>query len=256
MTTDPPLSISIVVHNQAAIAHLLLDDIATLGNQLSAEVLFTVNKAESLPFDPLDDRFSLKIIQNESPKGFGANHNFAFKQSRGRYFCVLNPDIRLVGNPFDALIACLNKTNAGVVAPRIVNPNGEIENSARRFPTPFSILNKTLTKPSGLDYPQSARVFEPDWVGGMFMLFTRSCFEGIHGFDERYFLYYEDVDLCARMKLANLPVFVCSEAKAVHDGRGDSHHNLKYMLWHLRSMMRFFVSKGFWKLAMLPRLRG
>jgi len=250
------LSISIVIHNQAAIAQDLLDDLSNLGNKLSAEILFTVNTDEPLIFAPHDYHHPVKIIRNERPKGFGANHNSAYKQSQGRYFCVLNPDIRLVGNPFDVLVACLNETNAGVVAPRIVNPKGEIENSARRFPTPFSILKKAIAGPLDLDYPQTDRVLEPDWIGGMFMLFARRCFEAIKGFDERYFLYYEDVDLCARLKMANFPVLLCQDAKAVHDGRGDSHHNLKYMQWHLRSMLRFFASKGFWKLAMMPRLRG
>lgn len=256
MTTDPQLSISIVVHNQASIAKFLLDDIETLGNQLSAEVLFTVNTAESLSFDPLDYRFPLKVIQNEAPKGFGANHNFAFTQSRGRYYCVLNPDIRLIGNPFPPLIECIKEHCDGVAGPRVFNPAGQIENNARRYPTPFTILKKAVAGSTGLDYPQSDTIIEPEWVGGMFMLFSRNCFESIKGFDERYFLYYEDVDICARLKMAKFPVLLCPKAQAIHDGRGDSHHDLKFMQWHLQSMARFFTSKGFWKLAMLPRLRG
>lgn len=250
------VTISIVIHNQAVIAQDLLNDLSNLGNKLSAEILFTVNTDESLPFTPHDFHHPVKIIRNERPKGFGANHNFAYKQSHGRYFCVLNPDIRLVGNPFDVLVARLNETNAGVVAPRIVNPKGKIENSARRFPTPFGILLKALAGSPELDYPQTDEVYEPDWIGGMFMLFNRKYFEAVQGFDERYFLYYEDVDICARLKMKRLPVLLCPDVKAIHDGRGDSHHNLKYMQWHLRSMLRFFASKGFLKLAMLPRLRG
>jgi N-acetylglucosaminyl-diphospho-decaprenol L-rhamnosyltransferase len=254
--TNDLLSISIVVHNQAAIAHPLLDNIAALGNQVSVEVLFTVNTDESLPFAPHDYHFPLRIIQNKSPKGFGANHNFAFKQSRGDYYCVLNPDVRLIGNPFNLLIDCLKQHGNGVAGPMIINPAGSLENSARRFPTPFSILKKAIAGSPDLDYHQTDAVFEPDWIGGMFMLYSRGCFETIQGFDERYFLYYEDVDICARMKMAHRPVLKCPDAKAVHDGRADSHHNLKYMQWHLRSMARFFTSKGFWKLAVLPRLRG
>lgn len=250
------LTLSIVVHNQAEISQQLLGDISDLGDNLSAEIIFTVNTDEQLPFATSDYHHSVTVIRNEKPKGFGANHNFAFKQSRGRYFCVLNPDIRLIGNPFDKLIVCLDNTKAGVVAPRIISPNGVIENSARRFPTPFSIIKKALTGSSGLDYPKKDLRYEPDWVGGMFMLFSKDVFEAIQGFDERYFLYYEDVDLCARLKMAQFHVLLCPDIKAIHDARCDSHHNLKYMQWHLRSMLRFFASKGFWRLIMLPRLRG
>ena len=256
MTDTPQLSISIVVHNQAALARQLLEDIAVLGNQISAEVLFTVNTEEPLFFTPHDFPFPLRIIRNRHSKGFGANHNFALKKARGDYYGVLNPDIRLIGNPFRILIDCLRAHGNGVAGPMIVSPAGLYENSARRFPTPLSILKKAVGEPHELDYLQTKTVFEPDWIGGMFMLFTRECFEMIQGFDERYFLYYEDVDICARLKMAHMPVLQCLDARAVHDGRGDSHHNLKYMQWHLRSMARFFTSKGFWKLAVLPIVRG
>lgn len=256
MTNAPQLSISIVVHNQAVLARQLLDDIGALGDKVSTEVLFTINIEESLPFTSRDFHFPLRIIRNNHPKGFGANHNFAFKQSRGDYYCVLNPDIRLIDDPFTILMDYLKEHGNGVAGPMIVNPAGQQENSARRFPTPLSILQKAFSGPLGLDYCQTKTVFEPDWIGGMFMLFTRECFERIQGFDERYFLYYEDVDICARLKMAQVAVLQCLDARAVHDGRGDSHHNLKYMQWHLRSMARFFTSKGFWKLAVLPRVRG
>jgi GT2 family glycosyltransferase len=250
------ISISIVVHNQAPIAEGLLDDISNLGDRLPAEVIFTVNTDEPLSFKPQDHYHPVTIIRNENPKGFGANHNFAFKKSKGRYFCVLNPDIRFVGNPFEPLIACISDTNAGVVAPRIINPTGEIENSARRFPTPFSILKKALAGSTALDYPHMGLVFQPDWVGGMFMLFSSDIFETVQGFDERYFLYYEDVDLCARLRLAKIPVLLCPQAEAVHDARYDSHHNATYRQWHLKSMLRFFTSSGYWKLVIAARVKG
>jgi GT2 family glycosyltransferase len=250
------LSISIVSHNQAELAKDLINDLSNLGDTLSAEILFTVNIDESIPFTPDDYHHPIEMIRNESPKGFGANHNLAFKRSRGRYFCVLNPDIRLVGDPFETLIRCLNETKGGVAAPRIINPKDEIENSARRFPTPISILKKALIGSSGLDYPEVAKAYKPDWIGGMFMLFARTSFEAVQGFDEGYFLYYEDVDICARLKMKDLPVIYCSDVKAIHDGRAESHHNLKYAQWHLRSMVRFFTSTGFFKLVLMPRLWG
>lgn len=256
MNHKPRLSLSVVVHDQADLARQLLDDINALCDQILLEVVFTANTDESLSFTPNDFDFPLKIIRNLNPKGFGANHNFAFQHTRGDFYGVLNPDIRLVGNPFAILMDCLESHGSGVAGPMIVNPAGLHENSARRFPTPISILKKATGRLAGLDYPPTETVFEPDWIGGMFMLFTRESFEMINGFDERYFLYYEDVDICARLKMAHMHVLKCPDASAVHDGRGDSHHNLKYMQWHLRSMVRFFTSKGFWKLALPSRGRG
>lgn len=249
------ISISIVIHNQASIAQQLFEDISAIGDTLPAEILLTINTHERMPYKTSEYRHSFKIIRNSNPKGFGANHNAAFRLSKGRYFCVLNPDIRLVGNPFNTLIECLEKRGGGVVAPRIVNLSGKTENNARYFPTPFTILKKAFLRSQGLDYSITEKVFEPDWVGGMFMLFTRSCFEAINGFDERYFLYYEDVDLCARMKMAQLRILLCPFVKAVHDARFESHHSVKYLRWHVTSMLRFFLSKGFWRLAAIPRMK-
>ena len=250
------LTISIVVHNQANIARHLLDDIKAINDQQSLEVVFTVNTDEEVLFKPHYYSFPLKIIRNKHPKGYGANHNHAFKYSHGEFFCVLNPDIRLIDNPFNVLLDCLKVYGNGVAGPMILNPAGLPENSARLFPTPASILKKAIGGNPGLDYPHPQTVLEPDWIGGMFMLFTRECYEMIQGFDERYFLYYEDVDICARLKMAQMPVIQCPDAKAIHDGRGDSHHSLKYLQWHFRSMARFFLSKGFWKLAVLHRVRS
>lgn len=77
------------------------------------------------------------IIQNTNAKGFGANHNAAFAHVTAPYFCVLNPDIVLPGNPFPALLDALNSIDASVLAPAVVNSAGHPEDSARHFPTPL-----------------------------------------------------------------------------------------------------------------------
>jgi GT2 family glycosyltransferase len=74
------------------------------------------------------------------------------------------------------------------------------------------------------------------------MLFPRQVFEQLHGFDERYFLYYEDVDMCGRLQLAGYKVAVCPQAQIVHHAQRSSHRSLKYLRWHLASMLRFFFS--------------
>jgi N-acetylglucosaminyl-diphospho-decaprenol L-rhamnosyltransferase len=76
----------------------------------------------------------------------------------------------------------------------------------------------------------------------MFMLFPREIFKEIGGFDERYFLYYEDVDLCARLTLAGYRILLCNTVSAIHDARRSSHKNLRYMRLHLLSIIRFFFS--------------
>lgn len=79
------------------------------------------------------------------------------------------------------------------------------------------------------------------------MLFPRHIFERLNGFDQSYFLYYEDVDLCARMRLLGYEVVLCPDAKVIHHAHRSSHRNFRFLLWHLSSMMRFFFSPVYWR---------
>lgn len=244
----PDLSISIVSHCQAKLVQSLLDDIRDYCSNVSIEVILTLNLDEPLPFEVDSFYFPIKVIRNMKPVGFAANHNQAFTHATGQYFCVLNPDIRLNSNPFDALISCMEATSSGMVAPVVRGKNGDIEDSARRFPTPLKILCKVFRQCKGSDYVIHIDPVFPDWVGGMFMLFKREVFERLDGFDERYFLYYEDVDLCARLRLTGHELALCPAATVTHLAQRSSHANFKYFFLHLSSMLRFFLSTVYWRI--------
>jgi GT2 family glycosyltransferase len=235
------VSISVVSHGHAASVATLLEDIAA-NVRTEIEVILTLNVPEALSFDPARFPFPVRLVQNSSPKGFGANHNAAFRASRGGHYCVLNPDIRIERDPFPDLIERFQDRLVGVAAPLIRNPAGAVEDSARRFPTFGSILRKALLRRTKLDYLIGDELIYPDWVAGMFMVFPRAVFEETGGFDERYFLYYEDVDLCARLAIAGRRAVLCPRASAVHAAQRESRRSLRYLRWHLSSMLRFFLS--------------
>jgi GT2 family glycosyltransferase len=186
--------------------------------------------------------------------GFGANHNQAFKSSHGDYFCILNPDIRLLDCPFPVLIESLKKAGVGVVAPLVLSPVGSIDDSARHFPSFKKIFLKLFTRRWTSDYALNNDPINVDWVAGMFMLFTKKTFEHLNGFNERYFLYYEDVDICARLNLAGLKVMVNPAARVVHYAQHSSHRSLKYLRWHISSLYRFLTSHEYRQLKQLGRI--
>jgi len=243
------ISISVVSHQQINLIGDLLHDIDEHCRSSSIELILTLNTAENPQFSAENFSFPIKVIRNSEPLGFASNHNKAFTHRTGEYFCVMNPDIRLSRDPFPELIECLGDNSVGVVAPAILDENGAMEDSARRFPTPFRILCKALGGCQGGDYGMTGKVIHPDWVGGMFMLFKGKVYERMGGFDERYFLYYEDVDLCARMKLSGYSAALCPDASVIHIARRSSHSSFRYMKWHLVSMLRFFLSASFLKLC-------
>lgn len=244
MAITPKVSISVVSHGQSGLVFLLLGDLARYC-RTPIEVFLTLNTFETLDFDTHAFPFPVYVIQNSARKGFGANHNNAFKQiSEGTFFCVLNPDVRLDIDPFPALMAKLQKPSVGVVAPTVYNDRGEVEDSARAFPTPLSIFLRAVGRIRHQAGHYEKFSSQPDWVGGMFMLFRTETFRALGGFDERYFLYYEDVDICWRLKNLGLLTQLESSIRIIHCARRDSHRRIRYMLWHLSSMGRFFVKRA------------
>jgi GT2 family glycosyltransferase len=219
-------------------------------------VIPTLNILESLTVGDGAYPFELKLIRNEAPRGFSVNHNAAFRVSSGDYFCVLNPGVRLESNPFLGLVRLLEQADTGVVAPLVHNPEGEIEDSARRFPAPVSLLRKLFRLGHGPDYDPMPEPFEPDWVAGMLMLFRHKTYAELGGFDERYFLYCEDIDICARLRLRGMRVVLDPRVCVAHDARRASHSDLRYAFWHTRSILRFFMTPGYLGLRRQGVLQG
>lgn len=207
------------------------------------DVILTLNVDEALPFDCDKFGFPLEIIRNAVPKGFGANHNAAFARALTERFCVLNPDIRFDADPFPPLLDALRDSRTGVAAPRVLAPDGTVDDSARRFPDLRSLALKALGRAPRLEYTIGAEPVRPDWVAGMFMLFRADTYRQLSGFDERYFLYYEDVDLCRRLRQAGYEAVLVPQASVVHYAQRQSRRSLRHFLWHATSLARFLFSR-------------
>ncbi len=242
------ISISIVSHGQGELVRQVLSDLALFPIPLDAEVLVTLNLPEPLALAATDYPWPVRILENPSPKGFGANHNAAFHLATGQYFCVLNPDIHLPANPFPVLLEVIERQQAAVIAPAVLSPSGSLDDSIRRFPTLSGLARKALRLTDGR-YPFTLgdAPFAADWVAGMFMLFRAVDYRRVGGFDENYFLYYEDADICVRLWKAGRSVLACPQAQAVHDARRSSRRNFRYMRWHAASLLRY-LWKYMWRL--------
>ncbi len=229
------ISISIVSHGHGLMLSPLVGGL--LQWPVISKILVTLNIPELVDFPP-DDR--IQLIHNASPKGFGANHNQAFSLCNSEFFCVLNPDISFCENPFPKMIESF-MGGIGLVAPIVKNLDGEIEDSARRFPSPLSIFcRRIFGHCDGYIYADGCANFYSEWVGGMCMLFKSSAYSRVGGFDEAYFMYVEDVDICTRLWKAGYKVLLCSSAIIFHDARRASRMNFHHLRWHIASLFRYF----------------
>ena len=231
--------VSVVSHGQGQLVVNLLQAIQSLCDHSTLLVIVTVNIPEQLPLAPDRFPFPVVIVRNAVPKGYGANHNAAFKLIEGDTFCVLNPDIRLTTDPFAALFEHIRALKAGVVAPLILSPEGRIEDSARHMITPLRIVKRVCRLGKVLDYEIGTAPIAADWMAGMFLMFSSRTFAEIGGFDEHYYMYCEDADICTRLREIGQGVWLIPSMKVIHDARRQSHRDPRHFWWHINSMARF-----------------
>lgn len=236
------LVLSVVSHGQKDLVRNLIDDLKEQV-RTAFRLVITENIPESFDLDASKYPFEIEILRNQSAKGFAANHNAALARSDSCLFCVLNPDIRLRSNPFPALIALARKPEIGVAGPLVLGPDLSPEDHARRFPSVYSLAAKLVGWTPRMSAREGQDLFYPDWIAGMFMVSRTETLRAIGGFDERYFLYYEDVDLCARLRSLGLEVVVNTQVSVVHNARRQSRRNPVYLWWHLCSAARFLASR-------------
>lgn len=236
----PSICFSVVSHLQGRLVSQLLDDLNTidLSKFEYVEIKLTLNLPENEDYISTINR-PCSIIRNPAPIGFGANHNQAFASSSSDYFVVLNPDVRLNKIDIFNLINSLPK-GWGCCAPAVVSPTGSLEDSARKFPTSGRIARRLIKKKCELDYTGSDKEhINVDWLAGIFLLFPRAIYIEIKGFDDKYFMYLEDADICRRLHRAGYKVIYDTSQTIIHDARRSTLKNLTHFKWHVRSMLRF-----------------
>lgn len=255
---QPKFSLSIVSHGHRDLIMALLADLARIGRH-DIEVILTWNlQQENNVIKPGTFSFPILSVVNDSPQGFAANHNAAFRQSGGEHFVLLNPDIRLLEDPFTVLLSILDAKRDVICAPTILNTFNEVEDSARFFPSPLGLVKKAVAKVTGIrlklaPVPVRDALLHPDWIAGMFLVIPRRIYVALGGLSERYFLYYEDVDFCARARLQGVDVIVTQEVAVIHDARRESHRNLQFLYWHFSSALKFFTSRAYLALRFQSR---
>jgi GT2 family glycosyltransferase len=188
------------------------------------------------------------VIRNATPRGFGANHNTAFAHCKTSWFAVLNPDLRLPSDPFERLLeTAASLARPGAVAPRIVDSTGRDEDAVRTNLTPWSVLRRKLDRNAGRARNATrSDTREFFWLAGMFLLVSTPAWRQVGGFDERFFLYCEDYDLCARLDRAGYLLAVDRSVSAVHDAQRDSRRSQRHLRWHVGSLLRVWTSSAFW----------
>lgn len=248
-TTPPllPIALSVVSHGHGAMVQHLLGSLAQQASEGAgvSRVVLTLNLPEPEPLAPAGGwPFVLQLRHNSEPQGFSANHNAALADASEPLVCVINPDVDLSGgNPFPALLRAVQRQGVGLAYPMQVDEHGQLQDSERELPTPWSLLRR---------YAVKRRETRAEWVNGAMWLLPTPVWQGIGGLNTSYFMYCEDVELCLRLRLAG---WTLARADAVvgHAGQRASHRRAGHALWHIRSLLRLWTSAVFWRARALLR---
>ena len=236
------ISISVVSTGQMEYVTRLLTSLASLKPAMSIEVILTENSKDDFDFDPDQFGFNIVKIVNETPQGFARNHNQAFKHVNGEYFLIINPDVIFLAEIFSLLIEDIQLDRGQIVAPLVISPEGLIEDSFRRVPSPIEIISRQITQGKRRHFPITGEFVEPDWIAGMFLFMKSETFASLNGFDSGYYMYFEDVDFGSRARLAGLKLVVDTRCKIEHGAQRASHSSLRYLRIHIQSAWRYFTS--------------
>ena len=226
-----PLVSAIVLFHNSRSAEEAKNCIEALKNQTIAdqlEIIAVNNGADKNVHKIIEsatqDAENLQLIRSEKNLGYGAGNNFGAKHATGEFILIINPDNRLEPNAAEVMVRFLQKNpDIGVVGPQLIFPDGTIRDSYRTFPSPLDIIIKRtplkkIFKNRIRRYLQwdrdSNEIGDVDWLCGACLLIKRSLFEEFGGFDERYFLFFEDCDLCRKVWGKNLRVTYLPTAKA------------------------------------------
>ncbi len=243
VTTPLEITLSIVSHGDSARIRKLLDSIDAAEPARHFHIILTDNFGRDLPDMASTEKRTISVIRNTRPQGFGKNHNQAFRRAQGTFFCILNPDVLFMEPVFNRLTSELAGGQADLIAPLLVDSHGSLQDSFRRLPEPVDLIRRRLPGYHFTPIPAQADGFiHPDWMAGMFLLLKSETFRSLNGFDERYYMYFEDVDLCTRAKLRGLKLAVDPHLHLCHDAQRASRRSATHLLWHVQSALRFYSS--------------
>ena len=198
----------------------------------------------------------VKVIENNQVLGFGENNNKGTEIAEGKYIAIMNPDLVFMKDSVDNLYNySLTLDFDSVVAPKLLNPDGTLQNSVRGFITPWVFFARLLTggndktknrivqnylcENMDIDKPQFI-----DWSIGAALFFKAELYKKLNGFDPSYFLYMEDVDLCLRVWKSGSAVIYYPKSEIIHNHLRASKKIGKKMFMHFKSLLLFFIKNG------------
>ena len=224
------LSIIIVNYNVKEFLQNLIHSIEKASSNLTKEIFIIDNASDDGSVEFIREKFpQIKLIANQKNLGFGKANNLGLKEASGKYLLMINPDTIVAEDTFEKMIEFFDQNkNVGLAGCKILNPDGTLQLACRRsFPGPWVSFTKVTGLSSffpkskifaryNLTYLDENQSYEVDAISGSFMMMRKEVYEKVGGFDEQFFMYGEDLDLCYRIQKTGYKVFYVHTTQIIH----------------------------------------
>jgi GT2 family glycosyltransferase len=244
----PDISVVIANWNGARFISDCLRSVEAHASALSIETIVVDNASSDDSVDLIRRDFPGTLVRCESTNlGFAGANNRGISISRGKYVCLLNSDVTIPVGCFERLYRCMeNNRDIGILAPKILNSDLKLQQSHRPLPTLMRLLLEAFSVRSGRHRPLcGSKPIDVGILSGCFMMLRRTALAEVGSFDERFFFYGEDVDLCKRYGAAGWRVCYLPSAFAVHyGGASTSGYPVKYFLQMTRAKLQYWQKHG------------
>lgn len=199
------------------------------------------------------EEYGINYIENSQPLGFGANNNKAFRHldsifcmTEEDFFFTINPDISTNGHDIKAMARKMKAEKLHIAAPNLVDPKGPPEDNIRSFPSLLDCFlrfalksDRSCISKKGIENTQKI-----DWAAGAYLGFSVKAYKAVNGFDERYFMYYEDADICRRAGKLGISTYYLPMISATHFAARNSRKLFsRHLIWHVASALRFTLAR-------------
>ncbi len=249
------LSIIIISYNSKQFIKRCLNSLLASTSNLASEIIVVDNSSSDAGSGLIREDFpGVRLISNTKNLGYAKASNLGIKEAKGRYMFILNPDTEFSGGSLEAMVRFMDEhPRCGILGPKLLDRDGEIQLSCRAFPSystaffnRYSLLTKIFPRSKYADRYLKASwshdsIQETDWVSGAAMVIRNDCLGQIGNFDESFFMYCEDIDICQRARNKGWQVFYYPHIEFTHFIAG-SVKNTSHLtvLWHHRSIWRYY----------------
>ena len=226
---------SVVSHGQMDLVKKLITSIDKFIFYKKCIIKIIITENLESEIDVTSSRFEIIKKINLRKKGFGDNHNCVFEQSKSNFFFIINPDVEFL-HPvdFDLLITQIIERNLDIASPLIVNKYDVVEDYKRTNITPWTLVKRIVFKKKEEKF---------DWFAGIFLVIDSKSYSRLNGFDNKFYIYVEDCDLCMRARKLGMNIGDIHDFKVFHDARRNSFKSIQHFMWHISSLFKYWFKK-------------